>query len=75
MAAKCYYESTYLLCKLALRKSQGTQGEIPCGVQANTVVYDIVVSEFKLQLRYCVHFRVNTLWRKHEPTYPPPAMF
>ena len=31
------------------------------GVVANTLNYDIVESEFKLQSYYYVHFRVNTL--------------
>ena len=31
------------------------------GITANVLDYDIVVSEFELQSRYCVHFLTNTL--------------
>ena len=31
----------------------------------------IVVSEFELHLRYCVHFQTNTLWEIYKPPYPP----
>ena len=36
------------------------KGEISCGVEANMLDYDIVVSKFELQSRYNVHFRTNT---------------
>ena len=29
--------------------------------------YDIVVSEFELQLRYYIHFWTNNPWEKYEP--------
>ena len=35
--------------------------EYPHGVMIKTLNYGIVVSEFKLQLSYYVHFRTNTL--------------
>ena len=39
------------------------------GVVANELDCDIVVSEFELQLGYCVHFRTNT---HGKGIYPPP---
>ena len=35
-------------------------GENPGGVVANVLDYDLVVSEFELQLHYYVHFHSNT---------------
>ena len=32
-----------------------------CGVVANVLNYDIVLSEFELQSRYNIRFRINTL--------------
>ena len=37
----------------------------PSGVVANVLDYDIVVSEFKLQLCYYIHFQTNTLRNWH----------
>ena len=33
----------------------------PCGAAANVLDYEIVVSEFKLQSCYYIHFQTNTL--------------
>ena len=43
----------------------------PCGVMVKAMECRIVVSEFKLQLHYYVHFQTNTLGKKYEPLYPP----
>ena len=43
------------------------------GVMANMLHYDIVVSEFKLQSRYCVHFWTNTLEKGVNPLIPVPS--
>ncbi len=40
------------------------------GVVSNMVDCDIVVSEFKLQLRYYVHFRTNTLEKSMNTVIP-----
>ena len=37
-----------------------------CGVVANVLDCDIVVSDFEFQSRYYVHF-----WKRYEPPYPP----
>ena len=39
----------------------------PCGVMVKALDYGIVVSEFKLQLRYYIHFRTNTLGKSMNP--------
>ena len=42
-----------------------------CGVVAKVLNSDIVVSEFELSSRYCVHFRINTaLSGKKKKSYP-----
>ena len=43
-----------------------------CGVAVNVLDYNIVVSEFDLQLHYYVHFRTNTLEEMYKPFYSPP---
>ena len=40
------------------------------GKLANTVDYDIIVSEFQLLSRYYVHFRTNTLEKVLNPLMP-----
>ena len=40
------------------------------GVMVKTMDYGIVVSEFKLQSRYYVHFRTNTLGKGMNPHNP-----
>ena len=47
------------------------QGGSSCSIRTHLLDCDIVVSEFKLQSRYCIHFRTNAPWEKYEPTYPP----
>ena len=42
----------------------------PRGLVANVLDSSIVVSEFGLQSRYCVHFRTNTLGKRYELPYP-----
>ena len=42
-----------------------------CGVVVNVLDWDIEKSEFELQSCYYVHFRTNTLWERHEPSFPP----
>ena len=32
-----------------------------CAIVSSALNWEIVVSEFEIQLRYCVHFRANTL--------------
>ena len=41
--------------------------ECPRGVMVKAMDYGIVVSEFVLQSRYYVHFRVNTLGKGMNP--------
>ena len=45
----------------------------PRGIVAKVQDFDIVVSEFKLQSRYQVHFQINTL-EKGMNLLIPPAM-
>ena len=45
------------MCKFLLRNDKGC----PRGVMVKAMDYGIVLSEFVLQSRYYVHFRVNTL--------------
>ncbi len=42
-----------------------------CGVGANMLDCDIVVSEFKFQLHYYIHFRANTLGKGMNPLILP----
>ena len=42
----------------------------PRGVVFIVLDWDIVVSEFEPQSRYCVHFPTNILEEKYEPTPP-----
>ena len=42
----------------------------PYGLVANMLDWDIVVSEFKLQLHFYVHIQTNTLVKRHELYYP-----
>ena len=41
-----------------------------CSVVVIVLDCDIVVREIELQSRYYIHFRTNTLWESHEPSYP-----
>ena len=43
----------------------------PCRVVANIPDCDIVVSEFELNSRYYIHFRINNLGKSHELLIPP----
>ena len=45
--------------------------ENPCGVVANILESDIIISEFKLQLHYYIHFHTDTTWKGIEPLYSP----
>ena len=47
-------------------------GKSPCGIVANVLDYNIVVSEFELHSGYYIPFRVNTLGEGYEPSYPTP---
>ena len=42
-------------------------GESLCGVLANVLDCDILVSEFELPSRYYVHFQINTLGKDMNP--------
>ena len=48
-----------------------SHGSGPSGVMGKAMDCRIVVSEFVLQSRYYVHFRVNTLGKGYEPPNPP----
>ena len=48
-----------------------THGGCPHGVMIKAMDCGIVVSEFKLQSSYYVHFRTNTLRQSYETPYPP----
>ena len=37
------------------------RGVNPCGVMVNGLDYNVVVSEFKLQFYYYIHFQTNAL--------------
>ena len=51
------------------------EGGCPCGVVANMLGCNIVVSEFKHQLCYYVHFWTNILGKDMNLLVtPPPAM-
>ena len=41
------------------------------GAVANVWDSDILLSEFELQLHYCVHFQINTLEKSMNPLIPP----
>ena len=41
----------------------------PYGAEANELLYDIIVNKFKLQSRYYVNFRTNTVGKKYEISY------
>ena len=43
----------------------------PCGVMVKAMDCEIVVSEFEFQLRYYVHFRVNTPGKGMNPLILP----
>ena len=43
----------------------------PRGVMVKAMDCGIVVSEFEFQSRYYDDFRVNTIWERYEPPYPP----
>ena len=40
------------------------------GVVANVIKFDILVSKFEFQSRYCIHFRANTFGKGIIPLYP-----
>ena len=44
-------------------------GSLHCEV-ADVVNYNIVVSEFKLQLHYSIHFQTNTFWKGMNLYFP-----
>ena len=46
-------------------------GGCPRGVMIKAMDCGIVVSEFKFQSRYYVHFWANTLGKGMNPSYPP----
>ena len=48
-----------------------TIGNCSRGVMVKAMDCKFVVSEFKLQSRYSIHFWTNTLAEKYEPLYPP----
>ena len=50
-------------------------GESPCSVVANVLDCDIVVSEFKLQSRYYVHFRTYTFREGKKPHNPSNGLY
>ena len=54
-----------------LTRSPELKEGCPRGVRVKATDCGIVVSEFVLQSRYYVHFRVNTLWERYDPSYPP----
>ena len=43
----------------------------PCGVAANVLLCDIIVDDFEPQLHQYVHFRINILSERNEPSYLP----
>ena len=43
----------------------------PHSLMANVLDCDIIVSKFKLQLSYYIHFQTNALWERYEPFYSP----
>ena len=47
------------------------KGECPCSVMVKGMDCGIVVREFVLQSRYCVHFRTNTLRKVMNPLILP----
>ena len=47
------------------------EGGYPCGVMVKAMDCRIVVSEFKLQLRHCIYFRINTLGKSMVFPYLP----
>ena len=49
----------------------GWLGGCPRGVMVEAMVCKIVAREFKLQLRYYVHFQTNTLGKGMNTRYPP----
>ena len=49
------------------------QGSL-CGVVANVLDCNIVVSEFKLKSHYCVDFKINTHGKDIKPSYTPSYM-
>ena len=61
--------SLWKLSPSSLSLSLSLSGSSPCGMMAKELDSDIVVSEFELQLCYCIHFRTNTLGEKYEPLY------
>ena len=53
------------------RKNSEFYGVCPCGVMVKAMDFRIVVCEFKLQLRFYVHFRANTLGKGMNPLILP----
>ena len=51
--------------------TQKLKVESPMGVVANMLDSDIIVSEFKLQSCYYVHFQINTVGKGVNPLIPP----
>ena len=45
--------------------------ESPCGIVVNVLDYDFVVSEFKLQSCYYIHFWTNNLGKGINSLIPP----
>ena len=50
--------------------SQGVWGG-PCGVVAYVLDCDIIISKFKLQSCYYIHFQTNILWKGMNSLIPP----
>ena len=65
--------TTAQLQKRAIKKSKIKMGGGGCpgGVMVKAMDFGIVVCELKLQSRFYVHFRANTLRKGIEPPYPP----
>ena len=42
----------------------------PYGIVANALDCDLIVSRFKLQLHYYVHFLINIIGKGTNPPYP-----
>ena len=40
-----------------------------CSIVANMLDWNIVVSKFELQSQYYVHFQINILGERYEPSY------
>ena len=59
---------TYVLVKKCLQMGEGG---CPHGVMVKALDCGIVVSEFKFQSRYYVHFQTNTLGKAINLPYPP----